>query len=106
MRDYYEETYGLEPDLLKVPASALGVADPFESVSCSPMKSNGVLIDDTFAEAFGMRADRDRHHRGQPALGAPGRRDDDRLRDIRHRLRLRSRHRPGAPADLQFRLPL
>jgi formylmethanofuran dehydrogenase subunit A len=35
MRDYYEETYGLEPDLLKVRASALGVADPFEAVSCS-----------------------------------------------------------------------
>ena len=26
---------GLEPDLLKVRASALGVADPFEAVSCS-----------------------------------------------------------------------
>jgi hypothetical protein len=34
MRDYYEETYGLEPDLLKVRASALGIADPFEAVSC------------------------------------------------------------------------
>ena len=56
MRDYYQETYGLEPDLLKVRASALGVADPFEAVSCSRMKWNGVLIDDTFAEAFGMRA--------------------------------------------------
>src|ERR1700689_2868699 len=34
MRDYYQETYGLEPDLLKVRASALAVADPFEAVSC------------------------------------------------------------------------
>jgi formylmethanofuran dehydrogenase subunit A len=36
MREYYEGTYGLESDLLKVRASALGVADPFEAVSCSP----------------------------------------------------------------------
>jgi formylmethanofuran dehydrogenase subunit A len=34
LRDYYEETYGLEPHFMKVPASALGVADPFEAVSC------------------------------------------------------------------------
>jgi formylmethanofuran dehydrogenase subunit A len=35
MRDYYKETYGLEPDLLKVRARDVGVADPFEAVSCS-----------------------------------------------------------------------
>jgi formylmethanofuran dehydrogenase subunit A len=34
MRDYYDQTYGLAPDLLKVRASALGVHDPFEAVSC------------------------------------------------------------------------
>ena len=35
MHDYYEETYGLEPDLLKVRPRDVGVADPFEAVSCS-----------------------------------------------------------------------
>ena len=35
MRDYYEEIYGLEPDLLKVRPRDVGVADPFEAVSCS-----------------------------------------------------------------------
>ena len=35
MRDYYERTYGLASDLMKVPANALGVAEPFEVVSCS-----------------------------------------------------------------------
>jgi len=35
MRDYYEGNYGLEPSLLKVPAGALGVADPFEFVPCA-----------------------------------------------------------------------
>jgi formylmethanofuran dehydrogenase subunit A len=34
MRDYYEEIYGLEPDLLKVRPRDVGVADPFEAVSC------------------------------------------------------------------------
>ena len=34
MRDYYEATYGLDAEILKVRASALGVADPFEAVSC------------------------------------------------------------------------
>ena len=34
MRDYYEGRYGLHADLMKVPTGALGVADPFEFVSC------------------------------------------------------------------------
>jgi formylmethanofuran dehydrogenase subunit A len=34
MRDYYEENYGLDANLMKVPTGALGVAEPFEFVSC------------------------------------------------------------------------
>ena len=34
------------------------------------MKVNGVAIDDTFAEAFGMSATRHRHHRRHAQLGA------------------------------------
>jgi formylmethanofuran dehydrogenase subunit A len=34
MRDYYEQTVGLDSKFIKVPGSALGVADPFEVVSC------------------------------------------------------------------------
>ncbi len=34
MRDYYDGAHGLDPELLKVRAGALGVADPFEAVSC------------------------------------------------------------------------
>jgi formylmethanofuran dehydrogenase subunit A len=34
MRDYYEERYGLSPDLFAVPAAAIGRDEPFESVPC------------------------------------------------------------------------
>jgi len=34
MRAYYQQTYGLESDLLKVPANALGVPEPFEAAPC------------------------------------------------------------------------
>jgi formylmethanofuran dehydrogenase subunit A len=32
MRAYYEETYGLKSELMKVPAAAVGVPEPFECV--------------------------------------------------------------------------
>jgi formylmethanofuran dehydrogenase subunit A len=35
MRDYYDDHYGLDPQFMKVPASAIGRADPFEFVSCA-----------------------------------------------------------------------
>ena len=34
MRDYYEGNYGVDANLMKVPAGALAVAEPFELVSC------------------------------------------------------------------------
>jgi formylmethanofuran dehydrogenase subunit A len=34
MRDYYEENFGLDANLMKVPTGALGAAEPFEFVSC------------------------------------------------------------------------
>ena len=40
--------------------------------------------------------DGDRHHRRHARLGAPGGGDDDRLRHLGDRLRLRGRHRPRA----------
>jgi formylmethanofuran dehydrogenase subunit A len=35
MRDYYDERYGVSPDLFTVPPSALPTADPFERVPCA-----------------------------------------------------------------------
>ncbi len=53
---------------------------------------NGVAIDDTFAEAFGMKATRAHRHRPQRELGARSRRrGHDRLRHLGHRLRRRGR---------------
>ena len=40
--------------------------------------------------------DGDRHHRRHARMGAPGGGDDDRLRHVGHRLRLRGGHRPRA----------
>jgi formylmethanofuran dehydrogenase subunit A len=34
MRSYYEERYGVLPELLAVPESAIGRPDPFELVPC------------------------------------------------------------------------
>lgn len=36
MKDYYDARYGLSDDLFKVPADALGRAEPFEVVPCRP----------------------------------------------------------------------
>ena len=52
------------------------------------LTANGVAIDDTFAEAFGMRATAiviTADH----ALGDAGSHDDDRDRHLGHRMRLR-----------------
>ncbi len=35
LRDYYDRRYGLSPDLLAVPESAIGKPDPFELVPCA-----------------------------------------------------------------------
>ncbi len=35
LRDYYDRRYGLTPDLLAVPESAIGRPDPFELVPCA-----------------------------------------------------------------------
>jgi hypothetical protein len=50
------------------------------------MRINDTLIDDTFAEAFPMKATR-------LVVGAPCGQFAHRLRDVRHRLRLRGGHR-------------
>ena len=57
---------------------------------------NGIRIDDTFAEAFGMRATALVITADTRALGAAGGADDDRLRHLGDRLRLRGRHRSRA----------
>ena len=65
------------------------------------LKVNGVSIDDTFAEAFGMRATAIVITGAEPQMGAAGGDLDDRLRDIGHRLRLRGgdRCRTAAVGD-------
>ena len=77
-------------------AAALAVQQT--SGPASRMIINGVAIEDTFAEAFGMRATRliitaDTAEWAETAAAQP-----DRLRDLRHRLRLRGRHRARARA--------
>jgi hypothetical protein len=34
MRDYYEERYGISPDLMTVSDAAIGRPEPFEIVPC------------------------------------------------------------------------
>ena len=62
------------------------------------LTANGVAIDDTFAEAFDMRATALVITAPTSALGGAGRDDHDGLRDLGYRLRLRGRHRPRAVA--------
>ena len=52
-------------------------------------EGNGVVIDDTFAEAFGMRATAIIITAPTPQMGAAGGDHHDRLRHLGHRLRLR-----------------
>ena len=59
---------------------------------------NGVLIEDTFAEAFPMRATRVLITADEPRLGHDRGRSDDRFRDLGDRLRLRGRDRARAEA--------
>ena len=66
---------------------------PIRSDSCHAHAdaSRASRIDDTFAEAFGMRATALDHHGRQRALGAAGRRHHDGLCHVGDRLRLRGR---------------
>ena len=63
------------------------------------MNIRGVFIEDTFAEAFTMRAARVVDHRPQPALGARGGAQADRLRHLGHRLQVRGGDRARARAE-------
>ena len=64
---------------------------------------NGVEIEDTFAEAFGMTATRLLITADYAGMGGDRGRQPHRLRHLRHRLRLRGRHR--APARAPTRRP-
>ena len=57
MKAYYHDRYGLADDVIKVPEHALGRPEPFKSCH-AVLTVKGVRVDDTFAEAFGMRATR------------------------------------------------
>ena len=90
-------TCAITPDeMMRLRHGADVVTHPCTALS--PMNLNGVTIDDTFAEAFGMKATRIVDHRAQPRVGVSrgGRRD--RLRHLGDRLRLRGRHRARAAA--------
>ena len=93
MTAYYDERYGLSPtDFIKVPDRAHRPRrDAIRARAMRTLTVNGIRIDDTFAEAFGMRATAIDHHRRQRSLGAAGRDDHDRLRYVGDRLRLRGR---------------
>ncbi len=56
MKDYHDERYGLSLDWFTFPDSAIQRQDPVRGGLMQQLTRNGVLIDDTFAEAFGMRA--------------------------------------------------
>ena len=64
----------------------------------APLQRNGVVIDDTFAEAFPMKATRIVITAHTLDMGAPRGGRGDRLRDLGDRLRLRGRHRARARA--------
>ena len=61
------------------------------------MNIRGVAIEETFAEAFGMRVARRDHHGRSDPMGARGGAQDDRLRHVRDRLQVRGGD--GARAD-------
>ncbi len=79
-------------------STAFARPDPFELRAMRALTVNGIRIDDTFAEAFGMRATALVITADTRALGAAGGGDDDRLRHLGDRLRLRGRHRSRAAA--------
>ena len=60
------------------------------------MKIRGVFIEDTFAEAFTMRVARVIITAAEPALGARGGAQADRLRHLGHRLQVRGGDRARA----------
>ena len=72
MTRYYEDRYGLSDDFLKVPEHAIGRPQPVRARAMRALTVNGIRIDDTFAEAFGMRATAIVITRRQRALGAAG----------------------------------
>ncbi len=56
MDAYYQEKYGLRARRLRLPRPCHFRRTEFRGGRMRPMKVNGVVIDDTFAEAFGMKA--------------------------------------------------
>jgi len=70
MQDYYSDRYGLPADIM---AGAGNGDRPTGAVRGSAMREmivKGIHIDDTFAEAFNMRANRSRYHCRQRNAGA------------------------------------
>ncbi len=55
LKSYYDDLYGISPDMFKVPAAAIGRENRIRGGRMRPMIKNGVRIDDSFAEAFPMR---------------------------------------------------
>ena len=51
---YYDDTYGIPTRWFQVPEHALGLARSVRGGSMAALTRNGVVIDDTFAEAFPM----------------------------------------------------
>ena len=61
-----------------------------------PLNVNGIRIEDTFAEAFDMRATALIITADYGGMGTAGGRESVRVRDLYHRLRHGGRHRPPA----------
>jgi hypothetical protein len=95
MTRYYQDRFGLSDAFLKVPEHAIGRPQPFGLVACA-LTVKGIRIDDTFAEAFGMRATAVVITADSARWARQARADDDRLCHLGDRLRLRGGHRPRA----------
>ena len=55
-RDYYDDRYGLRSDFMRVPEARDRPSESLRGCRMRELTVNGVVIDDTFAEAFDMRA--------------------------------------------------
>ena len=96
--DYYDERYGLSADFMAVPEQRRS-AGRSRSRRCHARADRQRHTDRRHVRRSLRHArDRDRHHRRQRALGAPGGGHDDRLRHLGDRLRLRGGHRERAVA--------
>ena len=80
-------------------AAARCIIQPTRARVAMSKTVNGVAIDDTFAEAFGMSGTRHHHHGRYAEMGTHRGNRRDGLRHVSHRLRRGMRYRQGISPD-------